>query len=101
MKALAAKPQTAGSVRRALAAANRGVTAPMIAVSVDRQGWLDEVRLCLGPRMKPARCRPFQAGAKEDRKSTRLTPVTNAHIVCRLMLEKNKTKQNRNKVTCT
>src|SRR3546814_2522286 len=27
----------------------------------------------------------------EDRKSTRLTPVTNAHIVCRLLLEK---KQN-------
>src|SRR3546814_2107506 len=25
-----------------------------------------------------------------DRKSTRLTPVTNAHLVCRLMLEKNK-----------
>src|SRR3546814_3581252 len=26
-----------------------------------------------------------------DRKSTRLTPVTNAHLVCRLLLEKNKT----------
>src|SRR3546814_7549328 len=26
-----------------------------------------------------------------DRKSTRLTPVTNAHIVCRLLLEKKKT----------
>src|SRR3546814_9889617 len=25
-----------------------------------------------------------------DRKSTRLTPVTNAHLVCRLLLEKNK-----------
>src|SRR3546814_1712547 len=24
-----------------------------------------------------------------DRKSTRLTPVTNAHLVCRLLLEKN------------
>src|SRR3546814_13071788 len=50
MKALAAKPQTAGSIRRALAAANRGVPAPLIAVSVDRQGWLGEVRLWLGPR---------------------------------------------------
>src|SRR3546814_10505937 len=29
-----------------------------------------------------------------DRKSTRLTPVTNAHIVCRLLLEKTKTKTN-------
>src|SRR3546814_1220183 len=27
-----------------------------------------------------------------DRKSTRLTPVTNAHLVCRLLLEKKKTK---------
>src|SRR3546814_9289602 len=26
----------------------------------------------------------------EDRKSTRLTPVTNAHLVCRLLLEKKK-----------
>src|SRR3546814_1392868 len=26
-----------------------------------------------------------------DRKSTRLTPVTNAHLVCRLLLEKKKT----------
>src|SRR3546814_6215477 len=25
---------------------------------------------------------------EEDRKSTRLTPVTNAHLVCRLLLEK-------------
>src|SRR3546814_5800715 len=27
---------------------------------------------------------------RRDRKSTRLTPVTNAHLVCRLLLEKNK-----------
>src|SRR3546814_5401332 len=26
----------------------------------------------------------------QDRKSTRLTPVTNAHLVCRLLLEKKK-----------
>src|SRR3546814_4724683 len=28
--------------------------------------------------------------ARKDRKSTRLTPVTNAHLVCRLLLEKKK-----------
>src|SRR3546814_4765407 len=28
-----------------------------------------------------------------DRKSTRLTPVTNAHLVCRLLLEKKKKKK--------
>src|SRR3546814_7649315 len=29
-----------------------------------------------------------------DRKSTRLTPVTNAHLVCRLLLEKKKDSNN-------
>src|SRR3546814_2605259 len=29
-------------------------------------------------------------GPFRDRKSTRLTPVTNAHLVCRLLLEKKK-----------
>src|SRR3546814_7962545 len=33
----------------------------------------------------------------KDRKSTRLTPVTNAHLVCRLLLEKKK-KQNINNI---
>src|SRR3546814_4125342 len=31
------------------------------------------------------------AAAFQDRKSTRRTPVTNAHLVCRLMLEKKTT----------
>src|SRR3546814_6335612 len=45
----------------------------------------------------PAR-HPFQPRglpalrAESDRKSTRLTPVTNAHLVCRLLLEKKKKK---------
>src|SRR3546814_7235433 len=30
-----------------------------------------------------------------DRKSTRLTPVTNAHLVCRLLLEKKKNIKNK------
>ena len=37
MKALAARSQTAASIRRAFAAVNPGVSAPMIAVSVDRK----------------------------------------------------------------
>src|SRR3546814_9282182 len=32
-----------------------------------------------------------------DRKSTRLTPVTNAHLVCRLLLEKKNTHSMHNK----
>src|SRR3546814_6132929 len=31
------------------------------------------------------------SAAPTDRKSTRLTPVTNAHLVCRLLLEKKTT----------
>src|SRR3546814_2859115 len=34
-----------------------------------------------------------------DRKSTRLTPVTNAHLVCRLLLEKKKNKECHNRCT--
>lgn len=73
LAALAARPQTAGDIRRAFAAVNPGVTEPMIAVAPDRDGWLDEVRLCLGPRMRPQRCKPFQAGAG-DRRQVRVRP---------------------------
>ena len=74
MAALAAKHQTAGSIRRAFAATNAGVTAPMIAVTTDQQGWLKEVRLCLGPRMRPQRCKPFQVGAR-DARTVRVRPM--------------------------
>jgi ribonuclease T2 len=74
MKALSAAPQTAGSIRRAFAARNKGVTAAMVAVSTNRDGWLDEVRLCLGPRMRPRTCKPFQVGAP-DSKPVRVTPM--------------------------
>src|SRR3546814_1510510 len=36
-------------------------------------------------------CHKCIEGKVSDRKSTRLTPVTNAHLVCRLLLEKKKT----------
>src|SRR3546814_6888325 len=38
--------------------------------------------------------RPKAAVLTQDRKSTRLNPVTNAHLVCRLLLEKKKQKNN-------
>ena len=46
----------------------------MIAVATDRDGWLDEVRLCLGPRMRPQQCRPFQKGIA-DRRAVRVRPM--------------------------
>ena len=74
MAALAAKPQTGGSIRRAFAAANKGVAESMIAVAVDDKGWLKEVRLCLGPRMRPQRCKGFQTGAR-DQRAVRVRPL--------------------------
>lgn len=74
MPALAAQPQTAGSIRRAFAAVNKGVSESMIAVAVDDKGWLKEVRLCLGPRMRPQRCKAFQTGAR-DQRAVRVRPL--------------------------
>jgi ribonuclease T2 len=66
MAALAQRPQTAGSLRRALAAQNKGVTGAMLAVTADRSGWLQEVRLCLNLRMRPALCGPTQRGLRDN-----------------------------------
>src|SRR3546814_2684884 len=46
-------------------------------------------RLCDLSRPEPVLSRP-KGSTKADRKSTRLNPVTNAHLVCRLLLEKKK-----------
>src|SRR3546814_5458519 len=48
---------------------------------------------CSKPCSPHASCRACASGGwpaspLSDRKSTRLTPVTNAHLVCRLLLEK-------------
>lgn len=67
MAALARAPQTAGSIRRNFAAANRGITPAMLAVHSDRGGWLTEVRLCLDRRMRPTGCNPGQRGMGDGR----------------------------------
>src|SRR3546814_2716278 len=41
-------------------------------------------------RVLRRRSAPRTYGRQKDRKSTRLNPVTNAHLVCRLLLEKKK-----------
>lgn len=65
MAGLARTQPTAGSLRRAFAAQNRGVTAAMLAVTADRGGWLQELRLCLNGRMRPAPCQPWQRGRRD------------------------------------
>src|SRR3546814_10155042 len=37
-------------------------------------------------------CATLRPAVERDRKSTRLNPVTNAHLVCRLLLEKKNNK---------
>src|SRR3546814_5158180 len=50
-------------------------------------GWVWDLVGVGGPRQD--RHHEHRRGL-QDRKSTRLTPVTNAHLVCRLLLEKKK-----------
>src|SRR3546814_9150154 len=61
----------------------------------------DEGLFPAGRKGRPHGKRPFRREQQPvhrgregpiDRKSTRLTPVTNAHLVCRLLLEKKKAK---------
>src|SRR3546814_5329699 len=67
----------------------RGRGAPGIARAGIRR-WRADVRgPHTTPAMGPARCpRGGRVRDDGDRKSTRLTPVTNAHLVCRLLLDK-------------
>ena len=74
LTALAARPQTAGSIRQAFVARNRGIRPEMLAVATDRDGWLSEVRYCIGPRMKPQRCLPFQRGLA-DKRAVKVRPM--------------------------
>lgn len=47
---------TAGDLRDAFLAANPGWRREQIGVHVNRRNWLEEVRLCYGPRFRAARC---------------------------------------------
>ncbi|MEE4201288.1 ribonuclease T2 family protein [Erythrobacter sp.] len=56
---------TAGRIRTAFADANAGWSADQIGVKLNRDGWLEELRLCYGPRFRPARCDPRRYGARD------------------------------------
>lgn len=64
----------AGDLRRAFAAANRGLPADAVAVHRGRGGTLREVRLCLDRRMRPERCPPHARG-DGDRAKLAIEPV--------------------------
>jgi ribonuclease T2 len=62
MDALSRGPLTAGAVARALSRSNPGLPASAIRVTATRQGWLDEVWLCLDKAYRYERCRPNSGG---------------------------------------
>ena len=53
---------TAGAIATAFAARNRGMTRDMLRVTATRQGWLDELWLCLDLRFRAVRCPAAQGG---------------------------------------
>lgn len=66
MDALSRQPLTVGEFKRAFARANRAVPASAIRVTTTRDGWLDELWLCLDKRYRYERCKAGTGGAPDD-----------------------------------
>lgn len=67
MAALAARRDlTVGDLRRAISEANVRIPVDAIAVSQNRGGWLNEVRLCLNLRFRATRCAPSSRGEPDS-----------------------------------
>jgi ribonuclease T2 len=62
MNALSRTPLTAGRFAAAMAGANSGLKPDMMRVTATRQGWLDEVWICLDRRFRYRRCPVHQGG---------------------------------------
>ena len=60
MNALSRRRLTAGQLASAIARANPGISAEMMRITANRQGWLDEVWLCLDTQTRYARCPAHQ-----------------------------------------
>lgn len=57
---------TAGRIRQAFADANPGWSPAQIGVKLNERGWLEELRLCYGPRFRPTRCDDRRYGARDN-----------------------------------
>ncbi|RVT40682.1 ribonuclease T2 family protein [Sphingobium algorifonticola] len=69
MAALARRESvTAGQIARAVADANPGIRPDMMRVTATRDGWLDELWLCLDRRFRYAKCPAHQGGVNEGAK---------------------------------
>lgn len=62
MDALSRAPLTAGAFASAMARANPGLAANMMRITATRDGWLDEVWVCLDRNFRYRRCPVHQAG---------------------------------------
>ena len=60
------EPLTAGDIREALAAANRGLEPAHVGVVLNERGWLREVRICLNRRFRPGPCDARRYGASDN-----------------------------------
>lgn len=66
MDALSRRPLTAGALADAVARANPSLAADAIRVTTTRNGWLDELWLCLDRSLRYARCRADSGGVGAD-----------------------------------
>ena len=66
MDRLSRKPLTARRLREAFEATNTGLRANMIRLKINRRGWLEEVRLCLGKNFRPQRCPRHMRMVRDD-----------------------------------
>ncbi len=66
MNALSRGDLTVGDFKRAFAARNRAIPASAIRVTTTREGWLDELWLCLDTRFRYRRCEAGTGGAADD-----------------------------------
>jgi len=66
MAALSRALLTIGRFKAAIAGANRGLPATAIRVTTTRDGWLDELWLCLDTRLRYQACRPGTGGRPDD-----------------------------------
>jgi ribonuclease T2 len=62
MDALSRSPLTVRRFVAAMQTNNRGLRADMMRVTADRQGWLDEVWVCMDTRFRYRRCPAHQGG---------------------------------------
>ncbi|WP_076072388.1 ribonuclease T2 family protein [Sphingomonas montana] len=62
MNALSRRTLDAGGFARAFAAVNPGMRADMMRVTATRNGWLDEVWICLSRTYRPVACPAHQGG---------------------------------------